>query len=107
MMTLYGITSGIPLWVPQQNGQQSENTHAERIVKVADDAQGRDGRESGCDEHLRTVRDETLRQAWEGVKDAGRFAAVQSETLGDVAGDGAGSDNGNSVVGRAEVGNAY
>ena len=55
---------------------------------------------------MRTVRDEALNEAGEGVKDAGDAAPVQAEAVGDVLGYAADGDDGDGVVGSTKVGKA-
>ena len=99
--------SGIFPWIPEQNGQQSEDSHAERVVEVANDAEWRHGCQAGSDEHLGAVGDDALHEAREGVQYAGYLAAVELEVLADVACDRACGDDGDGVVGRTQVGDAH
>ena len=92
--------------VSQQNGEYGACSHAEGVIQVSDDADGWNAGKSGGYQHLRSVGDDSLHEAWEGVQYAGCFPAVQVEAEGDVLGYGAGGDDGNGVVGGAEIGDA-
>ena len=73
---------------------------------MADDRDGRDAGQSGSHQQLSSVRNESLDEAGECVEDAGALAGIQLETLGDVLGNAARSDDGDGVVRRAEIGQA-
>ena len=58
-------------------------------------------------EQLGSVGDDALDEAGEGVKNTGGLARVELILLADVAGQGAGGEDGDGVVGRAEVGQTH
>lgn len=74
---------------------------------MGDDFEGRERCESGCHQELSAVGDETLNDARAGVEDAGASAAIHAVAVGKVSGDFAYAENGNRVVGGAEVGEAH
>lgn len=82
-------------------------SHAERIVKVAYDAERRDAGKSCGYQHLCAVGNDALNEAGECIEYACRFPAVQVEDACYVLGDGAGGDDGNGVVGGTKIGYAH
>lgn len=64
-------------------------------------------RQLGCNQHLRTVWDDTLHHTGERIQNAGAFSLVDSEFVCDVAGQRAYGDDGDGVVGSTEIGQAH
>ena len=89
-----------------EDGGEGDEAEGEGVVEVADDGGGADACEAGGHQQLRAVRDQPLDKAGEGVKDAGDALPVKAEAVADILGYAADGDDGDGVVGRAEVGEA-
>ncbi len=90
----------------EEDGSEGDEAEGEGVVEVADDGGGADACEAGGHQQLRAVRDQPLDEAGEGVKDAGNALPVKAEAVADILGYAADGDDGDGVVGRAEVGEA-
>lgn len=97
-------TSGILAREAEEDAEHGYHAQADGIVEVADDVERGDGGEAGGHEELCAVGDEALGKAAEGVEQRGAHAAVYAVAVGNVAGYGAHGDEGDGVVGGAEVG---
>ena len=53
----------IPFWIAEQNREQGACSHCKRIIEIADDTDGGDAGKSRCNQHLRSVWNNTLYQA--------------------------------------------
>ena len=95
--------SGVFAWVAEQNRQEQCHADEHGIVEMGNDGDGVELRKSCCDEHLSTIGKESLREAGGGVEDGGGTARVDVETMGNVLSDGACGDDGNGVVGCADI----
>lgn len=92
-----------PPRITQQDGQHGHGAHDGGIIKVTDDAQRREAREPRGHEQLGSVGQQPLREAGEGVEQAGAPPAIDAEPVGDLAGNRTDGKDGDRVVGRAEV----
>ena len=88
----------------EENAEQGYHPEDDGIVEIPDDVERCDGCEAGSHEELGTIGDESLGKAAEGVEQRGAHAVVHTVAVGDVACHRAYGDEGNGVVGRAEVG---
>ncbi len=89
-------------WDQERHHGAEEKHHA--VVDVADNGQGRDLEDGGHQEDLGAPGDETLADAGEDVQGAGSSLGFHPVGLGDVFGHAAGDEDGDGVVGGAEVG---
>ena len=92
-----------PAWIAEVDCQQERHTDEHGVEKVGEDGDGVETREAGGDEDLGSVGEESLCEAGGGVEDGGGAAWVDAESGGDVLGNGACGDDGNGVVGGADI----
>lgn len=90
-----------------KNAQQSKYSDSYRIIQVFDDAQRRKGSQLGGNQHLRSVRDDTLDDTRESIQDTCTLAFVHPVTGSDVVGQWSHCDDGYRIVGCTEIGDAH
>ena len=93
--------------ITEQDSEQCTSSHRKRIIKVTDDTDRGDIGKSRRNQHLRSIRNNSLYQAGECIEDAGGFSAVEMKLLGNILGYRPCCDNGDGVVGSTQIGNAY
>ena len=91
------------MWIPQRYAQDNSKANGEVIIHVADNASRVDLRKSCCDEYLCAVRQQSLGEARHRVKYAGSLSRVDVVFLRQVFCQASHSDDGNGVVGGADV----
>ena len=80
------LFSRVSFGISQKNAQQSKYSDSYRIIQVFDDAQRRKGSQLGGNQHLRSVRDDTLDDTRESIQDTCTLAFVHPVTGSDVVG---------------------
>ena len=91
----------IPFRIAEQDCEQGACSHCKWIIEIADDTDRGDAGKSCCNQHLCSIRDNSLYQAGESIEDTGCFSPVEMEFYGNIFGNRSGCDNGNRVVGSA------
>ena len=101
----YGIfADGLSGWTfLDKDEDQTTETHQQRIEAIGDNVKGRESCEAGSSQKLSAVGDESLSHRAEHIKERGTAARCNAELLADILGNWAGHNDGNGIVGCAEV----
>ena len=96
--------SNILAWIVEEYTQHSNHTQDNGIVQIAHNIEGRDRGQASCHEELRTVRNESLSEATEGIEQRSTHATVYAITICNVTRHGTNGNESDSIISSAEVG---